>query len=313
MTAPKNIFTIFCFGMFFGIIISPFVNTKPQDILLSPTKNLFAQELMPQNNLQSKIPKSTDSYVNDLFASYDQEQNILIQNSQVLGASDVQTEDNLIKEKPIALLSGHKTIALFGDSMIDTMETDAPYLKKALKSSYPNIDFNLLNYGIGAQSVTKGLDRLNENINYKDRQYQAIFNSNADIFIIESFAYNPLDNSEEYETNMRSLLNQFVGLGKPVYFLATIAPLKVNFGKGPGGVNWDSDTAWTHATKIDSYLEKGISIARSLNIPVIDCYHPTLQTNGEGITIYVNKHDGIHPSVSGHQFIADKIAHMISI
>jgi lysophospholipase L1-like esterase len=89
-----------------------------------------------------------------------------------------------------------------------------------------------------------------------------------------------------------------------VIFLATIAPLKTGFGKGPGGVNWDIDTAWLHALKIQSHIEAGLAVAAEINLPVIDCYHLTLQDNGEGISKYVNSHDGIHPSEAGHQYIA---------
>src|SRR3972149_830689 len=42
------------------------------------------------------------------------------------------------------------TIALIGDSMIDTLGFDLPHLAAALKKLYPTTQFNLLNYGMGA-------------------------------------------------------------------------------------------------------------------------------------------------------------------
>lgn len=311
MSAPKNIITIFTCGIIFGIAISPFLNSKPQNFILSPTQDLFAKEIVSQNKIDKKPELISNNKLKELFLSYDQEQLSLTKTHQVLGVNTTPVHEGVPKKTTAFLVNTHKTIALFGDSMVDTMETSAPYLHKELVKIYPNIKFDILNYGIGAQSVTKGLSRLNENLNYKDRQYLPILNSGADIFIVESFAYNPMDDIGEYENNMRLLLEKFIATGKPIYFLATIAPLKTNFGKGPGGVNWDNDSAWTHATKINSYLEKGLSIAKSYNLPIIDCYHSSIQSNGEGMSSYVNKHDGIHPSQSGHQYIASQISQSI--
>ena len=288
--------------MLAGLIISPYAINRPEDLLISPSKDLFAQEKMSNISPINTNQSSKSNQLVQLFVTYDQEQTKLNQTQQVLG----QFISKSISEK-----TGTKTIALFGDSMVDTMDTNLPYLAKSLQNIYPNVQFTLLNYGIGAQTVVKGLSRLSEEFNYKDRQYPAILASKADIFIIDSFAYNPMENIDEYENKLRQLLTQIKAVGKPVYFLATIAPLKANFGKGPGGVNWESDTAWTHATKIQAHLEKGIAVAKSLEIPIIDCYHPTLQTSGEGTSDYVNKNDGIHPSVAGHQYIASYIANML--
>ncbi len=314
MPALKLAIIIFGLGAVVGLIISPFTHISPNDILASPTQELFArQEPLPIQNNRSAYKPNSKSRLATIFKYYDKEQVLLNSSVQILGTSTKSESSTTIISQPLSLITGTKIIALFGDSMVDTMETNAPYLQNSFARLYPNMHFTLQNYGIGAQPVTKGLARLKEPLNYKDRQYPSILESNADIYIIDSFAYNPLESIDEYTTALTELLTQFKASGKPVYLLATIAPLKSNFGKGPGGVNWDSDTAWTHATKIQTHLEKSISIANSLAIPVIDCYHPTLQSNGEGIKTFVNSHDGIHPSVSGHQFIAQQIAQSINL
>ena len=52
------------------------------------------------------------------------------------------------------------TIALLGDSMIDTLGPDVPALKSKLSSLYPGVAFQLLNYGVGATNIDYGLERL---------------------------------------------------------------------------------------------------------------------------------------------------------
>ncbi|NMC36519.1 SGNH/GDSL hydrolase family protein [Candidatus Beckwithbacteria bacterium] len=298
----KFLLIFFALGALFGLGVSPWLNTRPQQVLLSPVSQIEAYS-EPETDTQSQsnvteTGKTIDSY----FAYFDHEQNKLLASNpseipQVLGA---ETSSH----------SGHSTIAVFGDSMTDTMGTNLPYLASALESYYPNMDFDLLNYGIGSQNVTQGLARVTQNYSYQDRNYPPITQANADLIIVESFAYNPLDASEigTYQQNLSSLLSQLKNSNAKVVFLATIAPLKSKFGQGPGGVNWDQDTAWNHATKIQSFLEAGLATASNLGIPTLDLYHATLQDNGEGIASLVSTHDGIHPSVAGHTYIAQQLA-----
>src|SRR3989344_4310347 len=57
-----------------------------------------------------------------------------------------------------------------------------------------------------------------------------------------------------------------------VYMLAETAPLRRQFGKGPGGVNWDTDTSYKHSGYIVEQLQNVIGLAKSLNVPLIDVY-----------------------------------------
>lgn len=298
---------IFSIGLILGVGLSPWASSKPQQAFISPVENVQALE---NSQINSKKDSNT---LKKMFSKFDQQQKLLKPDNKILGEKTQNTNPSPSAQpiKVKSIKSGNLTIAVFGDSMVDTMETNLPYLEKKLKSFYLNIKFNLLNYGIGSQNAKDGNNRFNNSFSYKDRNYLSILNSNADIIIVESFAYNPMDSVDEYDQNLRSILNKAKDSGKKIYFLATIAPLKKNFGKGPGGVNWDNDTAWNHATKIQEHMERGIAIARDLSIPIIDCYHTTLQNNGEGIVSYVNSHDGIHPSVAGHNYIAEKIAKTI--
>ena len=304
-TSPKHTILTAFLGLLFGLAISPWTNTKPQHAFVSPISNSLAQEAAtPLPKPSSKRQSTMQQY----FALFDKEQEMWNTPSQVLGETD---QSELISPK-----KGRATIAVVGDSMVDTMGTGLPYLEKALKQYYPNMEFTLLNYGIGAENVTKVATRISTAYSYKDRQYPKVIDSGANIVIVESFAYNPIGDSDTDLDTYRHSLSQVINKAKPpnshLLFLATIAPLKTSFGKGPGGVNWEQDTAYVHATKIQNYLEAGISTASQQGLPIIDCYHPTLLSSGEGKKELVSAHDGIHPSEAGHRYVSNAIARKIA-
>lgn len=207
----------------------------------------------------------------------------------------------------IKLSKSEYKIALYGDSMIDTMG-DMSYLSTALAKKYPNVKFNLYNYGIGAQNVKVGFERINLKFSYANRNYDAIGAIGADAIVVGTFAYNPFDphNTENYKNNLRPLLNQLKATGKPVYLLIEVAPLKENFGVGPHGINWPPDLARKQSQHIEEQLTAARSVAQSLGIPIIDVYTLTKDR-----TNYTNPDDGIHPSVDGHIFTANLIVQTV--
>lgn len=198
-------------------------------------------------------------------------------------------------------------IALYGDSMIDTMG-DMSYLNTALAKKYPNVKFNLYNYGIGAQNVKVGFERINLKFSYANRNYDAIGAIGADAIVVGTFAYNPFDphNTENYRNYLQPLISQLKATGKPVYLLIEVGPLGENFGKGPRGVNLGSDYGIAHSKKISEQLTAAKTVAQSLNIPIIDVYTLT-----QGNPTYTDPDDGIHPSVDGHIFTANLIVQTV--
>lgn len=62
-------------------------------------------------------------------------------------------------------------IAIFGDSMVDTMSEQLEYLQANLKIKYPNILFEYYNFGIGSQNVLEGLARFHQPFSYKTRNF----------------------------------------------------------------------------------------------------------------------------------------------
>ncbi len=209
------------------------------------------------------------------------------------------------------------TIAVIGDSMVDTMGTYLPYLSSALKSIYPNTDFFLFNYGIGSTNINSGLERLTASLEYQDRSYPAPISLNPDLVIIESFAYNPLPLSESNLVNHTQGLTNMVNLLRSrgianIMLLTTIAPDHQQFGAGPNGVNWSIEAITEHTRAIHAYLENTVNVANSLSVPLIDAFHPSQDGNGNGQSSLINQSDHIHPSVAGHQFIARHIADKIA-
>ena len=207
------------------------------------------------------------------------------------------------------LLKNSYTIALFGDSMIDTMG-DMKYLNDALTKKYPETKFNLYNYGIGAQNVQKGLDRLSSPFSYMDREYPPLKDINADIIIFGTFAYNPFEYHDiaRYTNTLTNLFDQTKSFNKNIYLLIEIAPLGDKFGLGPHGINWPPDLTIKQSQRIDEQLSAAREVAKNLQVPIVDIYSHTKKT-----TIYTNVDDGIHPSYDGAVLTANLIAKTIII
>lgn len=202
------------------------------------------------------------------------------------------------------------SIAVFGDSMVDTMGERLEYLEHALKKIYPSTSFTLYNFGKGSENVEMGLNRFVSELHYQDRNYPLLAQIQPDIIIIGSFAYNPFTphDRDKHWLKLTELIKSAQSISPSVYMLAEIAPLRKDFGKGPNGVNWDEQTNYEHSGRIIEQLENAVNLAKDLNIGLIDAFTPTHNSAKEGERKYVNPGDGIHPSAAGHEFMADLIA-----
>ena len=72
---------------------------------------------------------------------------------------------------PITRKSSY-TIAVLGDSMVDTLGPGVPHLKSALKSVFPRTSFTIYNYGVGGTNIDYGLARLTSDYLYLDTLQQ---------------------------------------------------------------------------------------------------------------------------------------------
>lgn len=210
----------------------------------------------------------------------------------------------------IVLKKTSYTIAIFGDSMVDTMGENLEYLQKNLTNKYPQNKFNLYNYGIGGQNVEQGLGRFESSFVNRERQYPPIPALVPDILIIGSFAYNPFsihDRNKHYAL-LKELIAKAKSMPSRVYLLAEIAPLRTGFGKGKNGVNMPEDAALEQASHIIEQLDDVINLSKEENIPLINAYYESKVDGPFGDPYLVNKDDGIHPSAAGHILTTELIA-----
>jgi len=322
----KKILLIFLIGLIAGVGLSPFAVGKPRDFLASPISISLAET----NSLALPMPEekvlgeanSIASQSDDFQHLRQKPKTIALNKQAVPSAVDkplTALEISLRNYKksnssppPASSNKGQLTIAVLGDSMVDTMGEYLPYIDSALKNYYPNYFFNLLNYGAGGTNIEYGVQRLTSGYDYLGKPIPSLVSTNPDIVIIESFAYNPWGGEQS------DLDRQWLAMAKTVdiiksqthakiLFLSTIAPSKTQFGQGPGGINWSSDQAYEHAQKIEKYLQNTINFANSQGYPLVDAYHPSI-VNGDGNLSYISAHDHIHPSVAGCQLIAGLVA-----
>lgn len=207
------------------------------------------------------------------------------------------------------------TIALFGDSMIDTMGDKADVLAQVLKRKYPDTIFTIYNYGIGAQNVEAGLARFDSPYVYFKRDYPPVASVNPDIVIVGTFSYNPFNPHDpgRHIEALTNLLQKAKQTGADVYLLVEIAPLSEDFGRGEKGVNMTTQAAADHASHIRENLEDSLNVARSVGITAIDAYTGSKINETTGTKTYVNPDDGIHPSYEGHLYTADQIVKTIKL
>ncbi|MBP9797618.1 hypothetical protein KBC70_00545 [Candidatus Woesebacteria bacterium] len=209
----------------------------------------------------------------------------------------------------------HYSIALIGDSMVDTMGESGDYLRLELAKKYPNVQFVIYNYGKGARNVEQGLADFHEPFSYKERKYSSIDTIKPDIIIVGSFAYNPFNphDRNNHWLKYTQLVQEAQKITPHTYMLAEIAPVRTGFGLTPNGVAWDPQSAWSHTGKILEQLQNVLSLSQTLHIPAIDAYTPSLKEGTvEGKRELINPADNIHPSVVGHEFIAQKIVEKLN-
>lgn len=206
------------------------------------------------------------------------------------------------------------SIAIIGDSMVETMGEGLEYLDKVLKEKYPAVKFKLYNYGISSQNVDEGLARFSLPFRQSNRDYSSLTHLSPDILIVGSFAYNPPFpyDSDKYKESLRKLLQEAINTQAQVYLFVEIAPVEKDFGKGPGGPNWPEELASAQSAQIVTNLQNAIEFSKEMpRVRLIDAYTLTAVVGKFGDGKYTDPHDNIHPSKSGQEFIAELIASKI--
>lgn len=208
------------------------------------------------------------------------------------------------------------SIALLGDSMIDTLGPAVPSLKKALTAAFPNTKFNILNYGYGTSTIEESLKRLTLDYTYQGILFPSLLAKKPDIIVIESFAYNNFGNTQSgfdrQWTALTTMVDTIHNLSPKtkIIIATTIAPNSVTIGNGIPGLHYTSLEKVEKAATIRLYLENAIKFASSNSLPLANAYDQSLSGN-DGNKIYISSTDHLHPSATGAQLFSTTIAKAI--
>lgn len=208
----------------------------------------------------------------------------------------------------------HITIAVLGDSMVNTLGPGVPDLREELNTIYPQTSFTVLNYGVGAENIDSGLTRITSNYTYLGEEKPSIVSQAPDLVVVESFGYNPYSFDEGALTRHWLALAALVDAirtnlpNTEIVMAATIAPNWDTFGDGAAGLSFDPVGKRQKVETIKTYLENTAKFAASQKLPFADAFHPTLTSEGNGKLSYINAGDHIHPSGEGRALFGRVVA-----
>jgi lysophospholipase L1-like esterase len=210
------------------------------------------------------------------------------------------------------------TVALLGDSMIETLGERAPDLASGLKVFFPGTSWNVLNYGIGATQAESAIERILKPFTYGGKKRLALSDAKPDLVIVESFAYNPyargVQDLPRYETQLTRLfytLNSTLQ-NVPIILAVAMAPDGNTFGDGAPGIRFTPQEKTEKVKTITAYQSTAVRFARSNNIPLADAYSPSLLDNGNGNPVFISAKDHIHYSAAGKMLLTQKIIETVT-
>jgi lysophospholipase L1-like esterase len=224
---------------------------------------------------------------------------ITLNNPQVLGATS---------PSPLPQIGGDGhiiKIAVFGDSMIETLGPDITALKNSLKQYFPQQIFSFSNFGQSSTTLDKAVAKLPE-----------IIAQQPDIVVIESFAYNNYGNTQsgfdkqwQQLSDTTSKIKNSLPKAK-IIIASTVSPNSIVFGNGIKDLHLSALDKIERTSTIKLYLQNAINFATSLGFPLADAYHPSLNNN-DGSREFISSTDNLHPSASGATLFADVLADTI--
>lgn len=202
------------------------------------------------------------------------------------------------------------SIVLVGDSMTDYLGSGVE-IQKYLKNYYSNKKIEIHNFSVGSTNILTLPDRLQNLTNFNGKISEAIFNTDFDLIIIESFGHNPVSQLKKHN----EVLDQAVLMIKQrqpwakIILMATIAPHISRYAEGIANLTTEERKQW--AKQRVAYIKNHIDYAKKHNLPLINIYQKSLDSEGGGNIDYINTGDFIHPSVTGVNFISKEIADFI--
>lgn len=222
--------------------------------------------------------------------------------ARVLGFSDTQEASlsSSIDKRPTTV-----TIAVLGDSMVDTLGPDITPLYDELVKAYPYLKPKILNYGAGGTNIDSGIRRIAHDYEYLGKKIPSMASQMPDIVVIESFAYNPYSFEEgALDKHWLALAHTVDEVKKTIpnaaiVIATTIAPNSNVFADGAEGLSFSREEKVNKVTTIKKYLESTNRFAMGEKLPLADAYTLSLDENGNGKLLYINGGDHLHPSVEG--------------
>ncbi len=207
-------------------------------------------------------------------------------------------------------------IVFIGDSMTEYLG-NFDELRSYLYDYFPDKNFLLLNYGFGSTNIESVPDRLEKDSTHSGRIFMPVNDIPFDLVIIESMGHNPLSgySLQEGLQKQNQALDQIMASltqkhpRSSIVFLATIAPNTKNYAKNTVELSDQKRAEW--AKERSAYIENHIAYAKGHGIPLIDAYHASQDSKGDGQLKYISKVDYIHPSPKGVYFISKEIASFI--
>ncbi len=214
------------------------------------------------------------------------------------------------------------TIFMVGDSMTLALGPHGGTFNQFINELYKKNDVYVLidNYAKGSNNILSINDQLTQKTTYWDSTFEPLLERNFDLILVESFGYNPLSSlgveggikiqNEELDKLMKTLITTHPN--SAIVFVATIAPNKENYALKVL-LNISAVDRAKQAQERMAYIENHISYAKSHNIPLVNIYEKSLNSQGDGDLKYINPDDFIHPSFEGINFIGHEIANFIYI
>lgn len=207
------------------------------------------------------------------------------------------------------------TIVMVGDSMTEVLG-NSDELRAYLKKDYPGKTFEVLNYGFGSTNVLSVKDRL-EKDTFHGRVFRPVLDIDFDLILIESFGHNPLsqfplDVGLKKQTEALEEIVNTIKTSNPkakILFVATISPNKRRYAEGKVELSSEQKAQWTEERI--AYIKNHIDFAKAHQIPLVNIYEKSLNSEGDGNLDYISTADFIHPSPSGVYFISEQIAKYI--
>ena len=296
---------------------------SPSPYIPLPTLVARVNEIVNNQNEILGIQQSAVSSQNSVTSNYpaNSENRLLNTDNRLLTTPTLQhptynsqpiTDIGNLNNNPIKTTY---VVALLGDSMTDTLGKDLPHLRQLLRENYPQYSFALLNYGQGSTDLENGLFRLTNTTKYLDTYYPPLLSFKPDILVVESFAYNHWS-GEKYDLDRQWLTYAKIidtvkaySLETKIILAASIAPNFEFFGDGK--LNWGKELKWESSMTTKAYLQNLVNFATSEKYPLADAYHASMDVNGNGIRLFINGGDNLHPSNEGALLYSQKIMEAI--